>query len=60
MFYLPEYKNYAANAITNGAGTVDEYDLDQIARELRDTLDGDSPDEMDPDVFWEIISRNAL
>lgn len=60
MFYFPDYKSYAEECITNGAATADEYDLDQIANELDEALDGASPDEMDFDEFWEIVARNEL
>lgn len=60
MFHTPDYKSYAADAITNGAGAVEEFDLDQIAWDLDEVLDGASPDEMDFDEFWEIIARNAI
>lgn len=60
MFHTTDYKSYAADAITNGAGAVDEFDLDQIAWDLDEALDGASPDEMDFDDFWDIIARNAI
>lgn len=54
MFYLQDYKQFAADYVDD----ENDFDLDAIADELRDALNGESPDTMDQDEFTAIIERN--
>ena len=56
MFYLPDYEQYATDCVDEPA----DFDIEQIARDLRDALDGADPETMDSDEFWAIIQRNQL
>lgn len=56
MFYLNDYKQFAADYVDN----AEDFDLDAIAEELRDALDGADPESMDSDEFVAIIERNAF
>lgn len=56
MFYLPDYERYATDCVDEPA----DFDIEQIARDLRDALDGADPETMDSDEFWDIILRNQI
>lgn len=56
MFYLPDYIRFAADYVDD----PEAFDLEAIALELRDRLDGADPDTMDADEFTEIVQAYQL
>lgn len=54
MFYLEDYKKYAFDSLVNPFS----FNLDEIAKQLLNTLNGKSPETMNPDDFWDIVECN--
>lgn len=59
MFYLADYEAYVYAYLTNCGENPDNWDVNGAATELRDVLDGKSPDEMENGDFCIIIAKNA-
>lgn len=59
MFYLADYEAYVYAHLTNCGENPDNWDVNGAAAELRDALDGESPDEMENGDFYAIIAENA-
>ena len=52
MMHLPDYREYA---IDYTGELRDQYDIEEMAWRLRDACNGESPDDMDPDDFTDIL-----
>ena len=59
MMYLSDYEAYVSNYLMNCGENPEDWDVDSAATELRDVLDGKSPDEMENGDFYIIIAKNA-
>lgn len=59
MFYLADYEAYVYVYLTNCGENTDDWDVNGAATELRDVLNGKSPDEMENVDFCIIIAKNA-
>jgi hypothetical protein len=60
MFYLANYEAYVCTYLTNCGENPNSWDVRNAAMELRDALDGKSPDEMENGDFYLIILKNAI
>lgn len=54
MMYLPDYRNYVKDYLGEDE---DDFEVDKIAEELRDVLEGRSPEDMDYDQFIEVVQK---
>lgn len=52
MMHLPEYREYA---IDYTGELSDQYDIEEMALMLREACNGESPDDMAPDDFKDIL-----
>lgn len=51
MYYFENYKKYVYDSLAKPW----EFDLDEIAKNLLNTLQGKSPITMNPDKFWDVV-----
>lgn len=57
---LNDFKNAIYGYIINSGQHLNDWDVDEAAREMRDKFDVESIDDVDPDEFTEILQRNEM
>ena len=57
MMYLSDYETYISNYLANCGQNPDEWDIEGAANEMRDELDGASPEDCSEDEFIGILTK---
>lgn len=58
MMYLPDFENAITDYLENSGQNPNDWDVDGAAREMRDTYEVESIDEIDSDEFIAILQKH--
>lgn len=58
MMYLPDFKNAIEDYLINSGQNLDDWSIEEAAREMRDKYDVESIDDIDYDDFITILQKH--